>query len=122
MIIENGLLLIMKFHFAFVLLFLTTGSLLARTWTSSDGSKEIEGDFKSFDAETNQVTIVVEDQEVEFNLEKLSEDDRSFVQKHTHADEVSITQLLSQATIHQIVGDELKEVSLDIQPDYFLLY
>lgn len=109
----------MKFRFVAALLL--SGSLLAsaRTWTSADGEMELEGDFKSFNDEASEVTILVEGEEIKFDLGKLSDEDQAFVKSQG---EVNITTLLQKATLHQVVDGEVKEVKFEADPKYYLLY
>jgi hypothetical protein len=59
---------------------LGSGALSARTWTSGDGAKTFVGDFKSYDDAAAQVTVTMRNgQAVSFALDKLSEDDRTWV-------------------------------------------
>lgn len=103
--------------------FLVSGvlSLSARTWTSADGEKELEGELQSFDEGTGKVTIKVEGSEVVFDLDKLSDKDQSFVQKNGES-EVNITELLKDATLHQVVEGKVQEVEFSAEPEYYLLY
>ena len=63
---------------------LVTGSQ-ARTWTSADGSKSFEAEFKSYDAEKGQVVVVLSNGRTKkFNQSFLSEDDVAFVKKNAN--------------------------------------
>lgn len=93
----------------------------ARTWISPNGETELEGDFKSFDKNTNQVTIVVDREVVKFDLSKLSEKDQAFVKRQGEK-ELNVRELLQKATLHQVVDGEMKEVKFEAEPEYYLFY
>ena len=98
-------------------------SLGARTWTSADGGMALEGNFKSFDAESNQVVLEVEGNEVKFELTKLSAEDQSFVKKKAAGEqEAGISELLAKSTLYQMQDGELKKVTVGEKPKYYLLY
>ena len=97
-------------------------SLGAKTWTSADGKMVLEGELKSFDAESNQVTLEVEGNEVEFELDKLSSDDQVFVKKSAAGEEEGISEMLAKSTLYQMKDGELKKISFEAKPKYFLLY
>lgn len=111
----------MKLKMGLALLMSGVLSLSARTWTSVDGSKELEGELKSFDAESGKVTIQVDGAEVVFDLDKLSEEDQMFLKKDAEG-ELNITELLGKATLHQVIDGKMKEVSFEAEPEYYLLY
>lgn len=98
-------------------------SLAGRTWTSSDGAKELEGEFKSFDAEKGKVAIEVAGQEVKFDLGKLSQADQDFVKKQgAAAKEVDIAALLKGAKIHRLQEGKFSESKFEAEPDSYLFY
>ena len=98
-------------------------SLSARTWTSADGKMAVEGDFKSFDSDANKVTLEVEGNEVVFDLAKLSAGDQTFVKtKAKGGGEVAIADMLAKTPLYQLEGGEMKKVSFEAKPKYFLVY
>ncbi|MBK1835712.1 hypothetical protein [Roseibacillus ishigakijimensis] len=98
-------------------------SLFGRTWTSADGSKEMVGELKSFDADSNQVTLLVEEQEVVFSLEKLSEADQAFVrEQENEGEERDMGKLLSQASLHKVVEGKYETANWEQEAEYYLLY
>lgn len=100
-----------------------TLSLLGRTWTSSDGAKELEGEFKSYDSEKEEVTIEVAGEEVQFDLNKLSQGDQDFVKaKGSSPKEVDIAALLTKATMHRLAEGKFQEMKFEAEPDYYLFY
>ena len=113
----------MKFKILVCMLLAGSLSLGAKTWTSADGKMVLEGELKSFDAESNQVTLEVEGNEVKFELGKLSSDDQTFVKKNASGEEeVGISEMLAKSTLYQMKDGELKKVDFEAKPKYFLLY
>ena len=61
---------------------LLTGGAQARTWTSADGTKTFEGELKSYDAESGQVSVTLPDgREMTFREDKLSAADIAWLKK-----------------------------------------
>lgn len=57
-------------------------SVLARTWTSADGSETFEGDLKSYDTENGTVSVVqAAGKEISFSRNKLSAADIAYAKK-----------------------------------------
>lgn len=115
---------------------LSIGALSARTWTSSDGSKTFEGEFKSYDATTEKLTVLRGGSKMVFGLDKLSEEDREWVK--AHVDELEKTQLAEAAAgllAEQKIGAKLQggvlskledgkfvDYELTSAPEYYLVY
>lgn len=98
-------------------------SLSARTWTSADDSRQLEGEFQSFDAEKNEVVIGVEGQTVTFALDKLSKADQEFVKKQgEESEEVDVAAIFSNAKMHHLVDGKYEEMKFEGKPDYYLIY
>lgn len=98
-------------------------SLSARTWTSADDSKQLEGEFKYFDTEKGEVAIEVKGELVKFDLDKLSQDDQDFVKAQgEEARTIDVAGLLSKAKVHQLGDGKFKEVPFEAKPDYYLVY
>jgi hypothetical protein len=71
-----------KFILAAVTSLLLTGAQ-ARTWTSADGSKTFSGELKSYDAGNGKVTVTLSNgRSMNFNQDKLSEDDIAYLKKN----------------------------------------
>ena len=68
----------MKLHLALIL-FCSLGSLQARTWTSSDGSKTFEGDLVAYDPGTGKVTVNRDGKNTTFDQKFLSKEDIEFL-------------------------------------------
>ncbi|MDQ8188658.1 hypothetical protein [Roseibacillus persicicus] len=98
-------------------------SLSARTWTSADDSKQLEGEFQSFDAEKDEVAIEVDGKTVTFALDKLSKADQEFVKKQGEdSKEVDVAELFAKAKTHHLVDGKFEEMQFEGKPDYYLIY
>ncbi|WP_156817127.1 hypothetical protein [Rubritalea marina] len=111
-------------------------NLNARTWTSSDGSRTFEGQFKSYHEESGMVTVTKGYKKLSFPLTKLSLEDRQWIrlesQKETTAeDSASVKEQLAEQTIgknlkpgilEKLDGNRFVRAELDKAPEYYLLY
>lgn len=104
----------------------------ARTWTSVDGSKTFEGDLRSYDSSTGQVTVLVNGRALEFSQDKLSEEDRTFLseweQSQAEAEaprvdaESEIGSKVSKAKLHRLDGERFRRADWEESPKYYILY
>lgn len=104
----------------------------ARTWTSSDGAKTFEGDLKAFDDVTGKVTVLVNGRNIVFDQDKLSEDDKTFLEEwKAEADkpdaakaleEQKIGKKLTDEVLSRLKDDKFESVSMEKAPEYYLLY
>lgn len=113
---------------------LGAGVLSARTWTSAEGAKTFEGEFKSFDTESAKVTVIVKNgRTMTFGLDKLSEEDRNWIKKQPSiqdlAAEAEAREEFEKSKLGKAVkdlkildGDEFKEHKLAPPPKYYILY
>lgn len=118
---------------------LLTGCLLAslawapaRTWTSSDGEKNFEGDLKQFDDTTGKVTVLVDGRNLVFDQSKLSEEDRTFLTEwKAEANKPDATKMLegqkvgkelTSKVLSRLDGGKFKKAELEKAPKYYLLY
>jgi hypothetical protein len=110
--------------------FLLAGGVQARTWTSSDGAKTFEGTLRSYNAETGQVTVVVNGRPLSFDKDKLSADDIKFLEEEAAApvdlaEEASKTVVGAQivkAKLNRLDGERYKKAELAKVPEYYILY
>ncbi|MDF2377749.1 MAG: hypothetical protein P1U81_16045 [Verrucomicrobiales bacterium] len=110
--------------------FLLAGGVQARTWTSSDGAKTFEGTLRSYNAETGQVTVVVNGRPLSFEKDKLSADDIKFLEEEAAtpvdlAEEASKTVVGAQmvkAKLNRLDGERYKKAELAKAPEYYILY
>ena len=109
---------------------LLPATLNARTWTSSsDTSKTFNGDLKSYDSETKQVTIIHSNgRPVTLPLDKLSTDDQTFIQENAPK-ENNLASLQDQTVgkaiekkLSQLQNGKVKKAELEFAPEYYLLY
>ncbi len=111
----------------------------ARTWTSADGLKTFEGEYKSFNQETNEVTVIRKYKKLKFSMDVLSQADHDWV--NVKVEEISAEvaaantptveeQLLAQAvgaklnekTLVRLDGKRFKKAQIEKVPEYYLLY
>jgi hypothetical protein len=118
------------------LLLVTSLSVSARTWTSSDGERTFAGEVKNYDAESGKVTVLVDGRSLSFQQDKLSEDDISYLKdweptmsEEAKAEKVEenlaeqeVGQHLSDRVVSKLDGDRFKRASLTKTPKYYLLY
>ena len=118
---------------------LLTGCLLAgmvwapaRTWTSSDGEKTFEGDLKEFNDASGKVTVLTNGKQLAFNIDALSEDDKTFLtewkaesEKPSSVEilaEQKVGKQLTDTVLSRLDGTRFKKASLEKAPEYYLLY
>ena len=113
---------------------LGAGALSARTWTSSDGTKTFEADFKSFDKEATKVNVIMKNgRTMTFGLDKLSEDDRIWIEEQpSEQDKAAEAEALKEFDDSEL-GKALKDLKilegrrfikhkLETPPEYYILY
>jgi hypothetical protein len=117
---------------------LGSGALSARTWTSADGAKTFVGDFKSYDDAAAQVTVTMSNgRTMNFALDKLSDDDRTWVKTAQQeaaaeaaaeaaggeiADQKIGGKLASSGTLKKLQDGKFADYELTTAPEYYLLY
>lgn len=104
----------------------------ARTWTSADGTRTFEGDLKNFDEATGKVTVLAGGQNLIFSQDKLSEDDRAYIQEWQTKKEApspaesledqKIGKKLTDKVLSRLDGKKFESVSMTKAPEYYLLY
>ena len=105
-------------------------SASARTWTSSNGEDTFEGNLKSFDAETGNVTVLVNGRTISFSKDKLSETDHEFLTEWKVKQETVVAEPgkdslfahLNKAGLRQLEGKRFRRTKLETQPEYYILY
>lgn len=112
---------------------LGVGILSARTWTSADGSKTFEGEFKSYDKDTEKVTVIMRNgRSMTFDTAKLSETDQEWIQEQPGADGGGNAEDLEEFQNSEL-GKALKDMKIldgrrfakyeyTSPPDYYILY
>lgn len=115
----------------FALLSLLATSGLARTWTSSDGSKTFEGELRSFDAETGLVKVLIGGRVVEFAKDKLSQEDITFLEESATAkgtaaagpdESTEIGAKVAKAKLQQLDGKRYRRAEASKPAEYYILY
>jgi hypothetical protein len=108
---------------------ITIGPLTARTWTSSDGTRTFEGEFRSFDPSTGTVSVVIGGTLRKFHRDLLSPEDREFIAgisapKDSTADleKTRMGSIFAKAKLHRIEGKKFAEVKIEKVPEYYILY
>ena len=111
----------------------------ARTWTSVDGLKTFEAEYKSYNQEANEVTVLRKYKKLNFSLDVLSQADRDWVNvkvAEVAAIEVAASaptveeQLAAQPvgaklndrTLVRLDGKRFKKAEMEKVPQYYLLY
>jgi hypothetical protein len=113
---------------------LGAGALSARTWTSSDGTKTFEADFKTFDQEATKVNVIMKNgRTMSFGLDKLSEDDREWIKEQpTEQDKAAEAEALREfedselgkalKDLKILEGRRFKKHQFEALPEYYILY
>jgi len=111
---------------------LLASPLHARTWTSADGNKTIDGKFISSVGET--VKVLVKGRSVTFKFDQLSEADRKWVaeelarnveeKKESEVEEVEQTDFVTKlaSKLESFEKKSYKRAELTKNPEYFLIY
>lgn len=111
----------------------------ARTWTSDDGLKTFEGDYKSYDETSNQVTVMRGYKKLKFPLDKLSVADRTWIKEKAAEQaakeaeenaptledqlaEQTVGKNLNSRTLSRLEGKRFKKAELIKVPEYYILY
>lgn len=114
-------------------------SVQARTWTSADGLKTFEGEYKSFNQEANEVTVSRKYKKLKFSMDVLSQADRDWV--NVKVEEVAALEVaanaptvedqlasqtvgakLNERTLVRLEGKRFKKAKIEKVPEYYLLY
>ena len=117
---------------------------LARTWTSADGTKTFEGDFRSFDAASGKVSVNLPNGTTTvFTADKLSEADRQWLKDQPAPSADAKTGAASGAaaggdvagklaaqkigsklakTLVKLSGRSYKRYQLEKAPEYYIAY
>lgn len=112
-------------------LLLGTGSLVARTWTSSDGKRTFEGELKTYDTEKGHVTVTLKNgQDLSFTLDKLSKADQTFLANAAPATPVAPAKpvlriadnLAKEGVVMKLKGKDYVAHKLTKSPEFYLLY
>ena len=125
--------------FAASLALLGQGPLVARTWTSGDGSKTFEGELRALSERAKTVTVLMEGGKLRtFKISLLSEEDRNFLRKEGHkiilaasagkgADNTLQEQkigknLAKEGILSKLEGESFVGHKLTKTPDYYIVY
>ncbi len=112
------------------------GLLPARTWTSADGKRTFEGELKSYDKEAGKVSVIKRNgRTVTFDIAKLSEIDREFLEEQAKNDpaggaDVAAAlkdqkigaKLAKPGILQKLDGKKYGNFELTKAPDYYLVY
>lgn len=114
---------------------LSIGTVTARTWTSSDGSKTFEGTFKDYDEAKQTISVMKGYKKLSFPLDKLSDTDQQWVRGEVARQAIANQPTVQEQLAEQAVGKNLKpgvlerlegsrfaRVELSKAPEYYLLY
>jgi hypothetical protein len=120
---------------------LAAAPLAARTWTSAEGGRTFEGEFKSYDAAAGKVSVLRPDGTVMvFAEDKLSAADREWLKAQPAAEAANpaakpaaagdvaarlaaqkIGKNLARA-LHKLEGRSFKRFQLQKAPEFYLVY
>lgn len=112
------------------------GVLEARTWKSADGSRTFEGELRSFDKNSGEVSVVVNGRLLKFNQSVLSTEDQEFLKSNNPSssggsDTAAIAEKLSaskvgaqvaKAKLERLDGKRFKKAEMEKAPEYYILY
>ena len=111
---------------------LGSGTLSARTWTSSDGSKTFQGEFVSYDADASQVTVRMRNgKSMTFGADKLSAEDQKWAKSAQGetaagavADEIADQKVGGKLTdtLKKLEDGQFVDFTFTEAPEYYLLY
>jgi hypothetical protein len=111
---------------------LSISGAVARTWTSADGTKTFEGEFRSYNAASGIVTVLINGRAVNVPTEKLSEADIAFLKEAdskpqdaapaTPDTETEIGAKVAKAKLQRLDGERYKRAELEKNPKYYILY
>ena len=116
------------------LLALAIPSLHARTWTSADGSKTFEGDLRSYNPASGEVTVLINGRATTFQESVLSEADRAFLKESgsnpaaTGSDpsealeKQKVGAQVMKAKLHRLDGERYKRAEMSKAPEYYIMY
>lgn len=115
-------------------LLLSTLSLTARTWTSSDGTRTFEGDFKSYNSSTQTVTVIKNSKNLQVPISALSAEDQQWIRDNASKPSEAVLSIedqladqkvgahLNSKTLSRFDGAKFVKADLEKAPDYYLLY
>lgn len=112
---------------------LALSSLSARTWTSADGSKSFDGELRSYNEATGEVTVLINGRATTFQASVLSEADRAFLKesKNEPAAAADPSEALAgqkvgaqvvKAKLHRLDGTRYKREEMAKTPEYYIMY
>lgn len=112
---------------------LGSGFAAGRTWTSTDGTKTFEGDFESYDEETNKVTVTTQGRSMTFSISIISEKDQDWVKAQPSKQDLAAEAEAAEAFENSELGKSLAKAKIlegnkyvdfayDSPPQYFILY
>lgn len=103
----------MKINFPFIILILLSEAMVARTWTSTDGSRSFEGEFIKY--ENDMVSIKRGSRALTFPISKLSTADQNWVLVNYKGQESSA----NSKQVYEIENTRKLEISLELDTGYF---
>ena len=114
-------------------------SVQARTWTSVDGLKTFEAEYKSYNQEANEVTVLRKYKKLKFSMDVLSQVDRDWV--NVKVEQAVLAEVAANApgiedqlaaqpvgaklnnrTLVRLDGKRFKKAEMEKVPEYYLLY
>ena len=113
---------------------LGTGFAAARIWTSADGNKTFAGEFESYDADTNKITVVKQGgRSMTFALGIVSDADQAWVKEQPSIQDKAAAAEQEEAFASSDLGKSLKKMQIvegkrfakyayEAPPKYFILY
>ena len=117
---------------AFAISFLLIGSPMARTWTSSDGSRTFEGEIRSYDEDTKTVSVLSAGRILTFTTDKLSEEDLVYLKEWNEAknapDPLEVVSAsvvgkeVLKTKLHRIDGKRYRSAEMEKAPEFYIFY
>ncbi|MBP82692.1 MAG: hypothetical protein CMO61_02465 [Verrucomicrobiales bacterium] len=123
----------MKHSFlAFAISLLLIGSSMARTWTSSDGSRTFEGEIRSYDEGTKTVSVQSSGRVLTFTEDKLSEKDLVYLKEWKASKDAPdpletvsasvVGKEVLKTKLHRLDGKRYRSAEMEKAPEFYILY
>ena len=105
---------------------------MARTWTSSDGSRTFEGEIRSYDVETKTVSVRSSGRILTFTEDRLSEEDLVYLKEWKAAKDAPdpletvaasvVGKEVLKTKLHRLDGKRFRSAEMEKAPEFYILY
>lgn len=105
-------------------------SAQARTWTSADGSKTFEGDFRSYNESTGIVQVITNGRLLNVPQDKLSSEDIEWIKSEgmkaaapaSAEPSGAVGMEVAKAKLQRLDGNRFKSADLTKDPEFYIFY